>query len=96
MSPETAEPKSNLWGFVYAIVRTNRFFNGALGVPQFYEEKINFKIDLSDRRTGRGISIYERFPSKIEERERSEIIIDKEMKVYDKTWTLHFEPLPHF
>lgn len=91
-----AEPKKSLLGFVYSIVRINRFFNGAFGVPQFYDEKINYKIELYDKKLGRTIPVYERFPSKEEDREPSEITVDKEIQVYDKTWTIHFEPLPHF
>nr|WP_295903742.1 CHASE domain-containing protein [uncultured Bdellovibrio sp.] len=92
-----AEPKSALLGFVYSIVRITKFFNGALGIPQFYDEKVNYKIYLYEKKLGRTIPIYERFPSKnIDEKEPVDISVDKEIQVFDKTWTLHFEPLPHF
>lgn len=91
------EPKSSLSGFVYSIVRINRFFNGALGIPQFYDEKVNYKIYIYEKKLGRTIPIYERFSSKnLEEDVSSDISVDREIQVFDKTWTLHFEPLPHF
>ncbi|WP_051026296.1 CHASE domain-containing protein [Bdellovibrio bacteriovorus] len=90
------EPKNMLLGFAYSVVRINRFFNGAFGVPQFYDEKVNYKITIYDQKMGRTIPIYERFPSKSEDKVVSDISVSREIKVFDKTWTIHFEPLPHF
>lgn len=90
------EPKQSLLGFVYAIIRTPRFFNGALGVPTFYDEKINFQVKVHNTGTKKLETIYERFPSKENAHVLSDISLDKEIKVFDKTWILHIEPLPHF
>jgi signal transduction histidine kinase/CHASE1-domain containing sensor protein/CheY-like chemotaxis protein len=91
-----AEPKKSLLGFVYAIIRTPRFFNGALGVPSFYNEKINFQVKVYNNGTKKLENLYERFPSNENAQILSEISLDKEIKVFDKTWILHVEPLPHF
>lgn len=90
------EPKKSLLGFVYAIIRTPRFFDGALGVPSFYNEKINFQIQVHNNGTKKLEGLYERFPSKENAKILSDIYLNKEIKVFDKTWTLRAEPLPHF
>lgn len=90
------EPKNSLLGFAYSVIRINRFFNGAFGTPQFYEEKVNYKIEIYDRKLGRTLPLYERFPAKEEDRVVSDISVDREIQVLDKVWKLHFEPLPHF
>ena len=93
---EKGEARDSLIGFTYAIVRIYRFFNGGFGVPEFYNERVNYRIETFDPKTNRLISIYERFPSKSVERPTAEISMEKELKIFDKTWKLHFEPLPHF
>ncbi|NUN05202.1 MAG: CHASE domain-containing protein [Bdellovibrio sp.] len=93
---DAQDPKDALLGFSYAIVRINRFFNGAFGVPEFYNEKINYRIEIFDKKMGTTIPVYERFPSREGGREIPEFSRTYQAKVFDKNWTIHFEPLPHF
>lgn len=90
------ELRGPLVGFMHTVVRIYRFFNGGLGVPQFYNEKVNYKIEAFDQKTNRSIPIYERFPAKEGERPSTDIFVEKELKVFDKVWKFRFEPLPHF
>ncbi|WP_291516648.1 CHASE domain-containing protein [Bdellovibrio sp. ArHS] len=91
------EPKKDLLGFAYSVIRIGRFFNGAFGVPQFYAEKVNYKIAVFDRKLGRSLPLYERFPAKDEELLPAVgMTTEREIQVLDKTWTLSFAPLPHF
>lgn len=93
---EKVPNQEDLLGFVYAIVSVNRFFNGTLGVPQFYNEKINYRLESFDRRLGKSVPLYERFDSQEQSNPRTDVVLEKEVKVFDKTWHLTFEPLPHF
>lgn len=94
-SPDATQAQENLLGFTYAIVNINKFFNGALGVPQFYNEKVNYRLETFDRTQGRAVPIYQRFSSDSPNL-LSELTWSQDVPVFDKTWRMSFEPLPHF
>jgi len=61
----------------------HRFFNGALCIREFYNEKVNYKISMNTT-DNKVVSLYERFPSKENDRVISEVFADKEIQIFDK------------
>ncbi len=90
------EPQMPAKGFVYVIVRSPQFFNGVLGVPDFYEERVNYSVTAKNSSLGRPHLLYERFSLPDSRTLMSDIAIEKTVKVFDQEWTFRFEPLPHF
>jgi signal transduction histidine kinase/CHASE1-domain containing sensor protein/CheY-like chemotaxis protein len=94
--PDVTDLRAALLGFSYAVVNVNKFFNGALGTPQFYNEKVNYRIEAFDHRLGKSVPIYERFSGYGEDRASVDVAWEESIPVFDKTWSVRFEPLPHF
>ncbi len=83
-------------GVVYAILRLPLFFNGALGTPEFYSEKVSYSVQTYDASSKQLLTIYDRFPDKERPRFTSDVFVERTIPVFDKTWKIRFEPLPHF
>lgn len=95
----TTDPEiklDNIDGVIYAIIRLPLFFNGALGTPEFYTEKVSYTVQTYDASSKRALTIYDRFPEKERPRFISDVYIERDIPVFDKTWKIRFEPLPHF
>ncbi|KYG63733.1 hypothetical protein AZI86_12985 [Bdellovibrio bacteriovorus] len=96
-NPDAKDPRESLLGFSYSIVNITKFFNGTLGVPQFYNEKVNYRLEAFDRRLDRYVPLYERFSGEVQgAMTPGEVKMVQEVPVFDKTWRITFVPLPHF